>query len=370
MRSRVLFLAIPLTLGALAYALTLARSHGRLLGSDGPSIEVPDSIDLGTRNPGPAQVLLTVRNTGNQPLNLTNIKPGCGGCVSVRLADNPVAPLTQLTIAPQGSADLLLDFSVHGSDQAEFRTVVSFTTDDPDRPQVSLPCVGYIAGSISAHPAHWLVGHLTAEERRTIRIKIRDTGRVSAGVIDRATSSNPAVVRVRLLGIDEVLPDPSERPGSGLTAVAELELVAPETPGPIDVDVRIFERGSEAPVIIIPVSGQVLARVRAVPVAALLPRQTGSGQSDEVNLIIQSPTGESFTLKTVDLHGLEVTMPPPGEPKASYVVTVRWPPSLRPGSAQTDRREVIFSAQFPDRITRPTVPVMYRTPGSTGTGQP
>lgn len=363
MRRRLLFVATPLVLGTIAYAIASSTSLRLAPRAPAPSIQVPNQVDLGTRSLGPAEATITVRNAGSQPLELTDIRTGCG-CMSVHLVGAETgASVKQATVPPGGALDLALKFSVRATDEAEFRATVYLATNDPDRPEVAIPCIAVVNGLLVAAPSHWLVGDVLPGEKKAQRIEFRDTGRPTAQPIIRATSSHPDVVGVRLLAQPS---HPGSSPGgttaARLIAVAELELTAPPSPCGIEAAVSFFEAGSDVPVATIPVTGRVPERVRALPATIVLPRQTGSGPSDVTNLVLQSPRGEPFSLAVVDAGGLEVTPPATAVPKSHSVVAVRWPAGNPPMPGQTERRTLRLAAQFTDGTVELVVPVTYRTP--------
>jgi hypothetical protein len=364
MRNRVLLCSVPLALGLVAYAITTTVSKSNSAFLDQPSIELPDVVDMGARDPGPNQGQFTIRNRGKQALELSNIRTGCG-CMSVQFAGGDQAgSITHLTVPPEDSCDLILNVSLRPDEQSEFRTDITFRTNDPDRPEISLPCVAFVAGSITTSPTHWLVGNVIPSDRLKTRIEIRDTGRIAPCTIERVTSNNPAIVRARLLPDGTSSNGSAPQPRGRLLAVAELELAPPSQPQEISVIVSFFEPGRAVPVLTVPVSGRLLARVDVVPSAVVLPRQTGVGPTDEITVIVKSSVGEPFTLAVDDASELAVQLALPTESRTSFALTICWPAKDRPQPGRTDRRTVSLTAGFADGKTQLSIPVAYRN--STG----
>jgi hypothetical protein len=338
--------------------------------ADCPVIELPDVIDLGTRDPGPAHVRFAVGNRGDKSLELSDIRTGCG-CMSVQIAGSAQAgSITRLSVPPHASRDLILMVSLRAGEQSDFRTDITFATNDPQRPQVSLPCVGLVAGSITASPTHWLVGNVTPADRLKTSVEVRDTGRIAPCTIDRVTTSHPAVVRASLKDRPTPVADSSPQPPGRLLAVAELELMPPGEPGEISVTVSFFESGRESPVVTVPVSGRVPARVTVVPAAVVLPRQTGSGPIDEMTVIVQSSGGEPFELAAKGTGESPPQLTVRKESISTFTVTIRWPERNRPAPGGTSRQSVTLTASFADAKTDVTIPVLYRTPGTLAAERP
>lgn len=331
----------------------------------GPVLEAPEEIDFGLCNPGPVETRFTIRNPGQSPLELRDIRSGCGCAVLQRTGIETGSPLKHATVPPGESLELTVRVSLRPTDHARFRTTITLQTNDPNRPEWSVACVAHLAGSIRVSPAHWLVGNVATRVPQTIRVEIRDTGRPAPCRLVRAESSHPALVRVTSLEPRDE-PPAFGRPGGGrLIAVADLEIVPPAQPGEFQAQVDFFEADGGPPAVTLPVSGRLLSRVEALPSGVLLPRSTGMGRSDSISVTVHSPTKEAFLLEVIEAAGLDVQVRT-GPALAIHVIQAAWPLQIRPAAGQTMRRDVRLRARFPDRDVTVTVPVRYHTAGAAG----
>jgi hypothetical protein len=336
--SRLLLFLVPLAFGAAGYWVARSISSPVVAGSPGEMIDVPDRIDLGLRKPGPAEARFSVHNRGDRDAEVTRIRTGCG-CMTVHLdgtADS--APLERLTVPRHGFVDLVARVSVRATSDGEFKSTIYLETTDPRLPEAAVHVTAKVDRAVVASPCHWLVGSLFTNAVRTCRVEIHDLGYGNPRSIDRVVSSNPAIVQV--VGLDRR----NERRPTGGRCIGsvDLRLSPPDVPGEIDLQVSVFESDSAEPIVVIPVTGRLLPRFQVSPAVVLLPRQTSSGPSDSITVLVQSPTRQPFDLTIEDSGGLEVGVPAHSSPKVAHSVKIAWPLDRRPEPGQTKRQTVKF----------------------------
>lgn len=351
--------SLSILVGGLGYLFASERWH-RSLTADrtGPAIEVPDTIDLGMREPGPSSETFHVHNRGKQPLEMSDIRTGCG-CMSITVANSTAAePLKSLTIDPGTSVELRLRFVTNPRDEPDFRVVIEFETNDPRRPRVGIVCSARYTGQMVASPAAWVIGDLPAAEGRKSRVRLWDNRPNAADARLRVESSNSRLVTARL--VPPLHGD--DWNGHSPTGVIELDFIAPTTAGTVEERVTLLDDAAGTAVLTLPVSARVNPEVFALPAVVLLPRRAGGTSVDEITLLVKSSHGKTFRLDLVDPSGLQVTFPTDAPDATTTQLSILWPNSLRPKPGVAERREVRLTAHLAGRSVSLTIPVTYRTP--------
>ena len=133
-----------------------------------PSISVEKSThDFGTINQGQkVDHLFTVKNRGDEPLTITQIRSSCG-CTA--------ATLSTKTIPPGKSGEVKVTFdSTNFADQVT--KTVHLDSNDPRNPSTVLTMQGKIVEIIAATPRTLNLGSLKAGSRKEIMLKLENRG--------------------------------------------------------------------------------------------------------------------------------------------------------------------------------------------------
>ncbi len=353
----IVLVAIPLIVGLSAYLITRAKSSEGPLDFRGPVFSGPDVIDLGPRAPGPAETRFMISNPGHASLEISRIQIGCGCTVIYADGTSDAQPLHRLSVPPGSTTTLVARVSLRREAGADFRTSIQFSTNDPARPEVSVPVTALIGGAVESQPAHWLVGSIVQRDPMRCRVELFDRGRFTPCQIDLVESSHPALVRVVSFEPrdDALSADQGRRIG-----VVDLQLTPPAEPGDVKAVVSVFEKDGTSPVLSIPVSGRKPPRIQALPSALILPLRTGTGPMKSATVVVQSPIGQTFSLRVLEADGLTVTLPA-GPPAAIVAVGVEWT-GQTPPPGQTARKTARLRATFGTGEFDVSIPVTYRSP--------
>lgn len=336
-----------------------ARSSGRLIlsTSSAPGVEAaPEVVDLGTRDPGPVEGAFEIRNHTSQPLQVTSIRTGCGCLAVVREGEPAGEPVRQLGIPAGQSTRLLAKVSLRPSGSPEFRTTIFLATDDPTQPEIAIPVVARMSGVLLARPSHWVVGNVAPGEVSSKSVQILDTGRLKVGKITRVESSAPDLVHIEAFDprVRE-LPD-----GTKSLATVSLRLIAPASPGDINVQVSIYESGNDRPALLIPVTGRVAPSIVVSPDSILLPRRLGQEIVASMSIVCKNRDSRPFQLRLVDADGLNVKCPT--TKATSHVVEVAWPGVSTHDPPTRSRRTIRLVAEWQGQMVDVAVPVTWFQP--------
>ena len=147
----LVWLFLPALIGVSVYGV-------RNLAVDlGPAAEVPEQIDIGSRERGHhVEVRIPVRNVGGRLLNMSRFETSCGSCGGHgrRTRD----PLYGVTVAPGETYTALVAITVTGEPGVGLRRFVQFRTNDPRRPGIRVDLVGRVEGGLAAVPPALDVG--------------------------------------------------------------------------------------------------------------------------------------------------------------------------------------------------------------------
>ena len=162
-----------------AAALLLAPGHGRAAaeiaattptiqtapqtGTPGIQVE-PAKLDLGELPEGAlAPFTYTIRNTGDAPLQILDIKPTCG-CTNVEM--------TEKTIPPGQSANLTGSFNTQARVGRQLKSII-LTTNDPSHKTLNLEFTAHVYQDIAVEPTYLMLGTVLRQTGIEKRIRIR-----------------------------------------------------------------------------------------------------------------------------------------------------------------------------------------------------
>ncbi|MFN7971539.1 MAG: DUF1573 domain-containing protein [Acidobacteriota bacterium] len=103
-----------------------------------PNIEIPESeFKTETSEGDPVDHVFRVKNSGKEPLVITDVKTSCG-CTAAMLSKSgqPVEKGQSMTLAPGESGDIKTTFNSKGY-SGEVKKVITVYSNDPDMPQAT-----------------------------------------------------------------------------------------------------------------------------------------------------------------------------------------------------------------------------------------
>jgi hypothetical protein len=218
-----------------------------------PRLDVPEAVhDFGTVDQGvPVKFAFRVRNVGDEPLRVENVKSSCGCTIGVATGrDVPPGDYTYITVN--------LDTA-----RLSGRTTRAVTvyTNDPATPVQPLALTGDVRSDLVLSPTPLYFGHVVMGQAVRREIVVRP-GRPGGADVVSFVDSEDSALRARL--------DAGPEPGTQRVVVD----VSPDLPpGRFDGEVRLRTTSASNPVITVPVFGMVESDV------ALLPPQVTFGVS-------------------------------------------------------------------------------------------
>lgn len=316
-----LLVAVPLATGGGAYVIAYHVVENR------PRVVAPETVDVGSHvQATTVRVEFAIRNDGRQPLDLWDVRTGCGCLVLAVRTPQGQQILTTATLLPGEELPLVAEWAMAGERVSQFCRNVFVRTNDPDRPELNIPFTGTVHGWLVAYPKEIGLGELAPRQVIRRNIVLRDTGRPVPSSISRVTSSRPDLVRVV-----------AYKPAAGGSDVAfgslgrqvgdiEVEAVAPDAASQMAADIEVYESGQPRPVLSVPVSGWCTNAYSVHPSVLAFPRGEAGGESFRSTLLVRRADNQPFALTGFDASsGLAVVVVgETGGEKSRWLVQVAW----------------------------------------------
>ncbi len=269
---RILLIVLLAAFIAAVWGITWYPNRGAAPGV--PTIRVPESIDLGECEAGQiAATEFDIANDGNAELNIAGVRASCS-CTGLetRQPDGRYSKVEALAIPPGGRRTLAVRLAVNGPPGESLTSTVSFQTDDPARPEVTLVLrLRRIRSGAFSQPVAFAFGTASAGQSVFKVVDIIDAVSPPRAV-DRVGSSNPELVGLTRIPVPEA---EAATPGGVIVARVRID-VATRTPADIDerVNVWLVNEAPSSPVSI-RVIGRVAAPVEFAPKTLVLLPATG-----------------------------------------------------------------------------------------------
>jgi hypothetical protein len=307
----------------------------RLGGSTVPPAAVyPADIDLGDRELGEVAVAkFTIANEGGNVLEVSRIRTSCA-CAGIEQETTAgAARVEKVSIPARSSVKLQARISVRGQPGRPERTVVSFDTNDPERPTGSLTIEPSRVLGIACIPNTVLFNDAVAEQPASRIVEVRSIG-YDLPRIESVATNEPGVVRARLLPVGT---SPEQGPdGDRLLGCVEVTL-QPRPPGHVGGEVVLtVVSGSLSRRVPLPVSANISAAVTVSPSRLSLPIESGAGRLFVANCVVRSGRGTPISVRpgAVPVDYL-VEVEEPEVAAATKVVRVKWTPPPGQGAGAT-----------------------------------
>ncbi len=236
-----------------------------------PAVQVVATTDLGLRDTNATiQTQVSFRNSGRRDLTLSDFRSSCPACLSF------AAPGESVSLRPGEEAAVEVHITTHGGPDRPFAAALWCQTNDPRHPDLEVRFSAQIRGRLIAVPAVVDVGSLKPGETVSRRIEVRDTGRGRPFRIGRLDT--PAHVRVTAAPPSGGTPDVAF---GDLAQVVTVEVTGPSV-GPAETglvrgDLILRDAEGDVAALVVPIRGEVPARITVTPPAVVLPHRRGGG---------------------------------------------------------------------------------------------
>lgn len=250
----------------------------------------PSDISLKLLHQGdPIVVSVSIRNGGEGPLSISEIKGSCH-CEEVTVGGEKKG-----AIVLQGEEEVTLRarFDTKYS-WGDTRYAVSFASSDPAQPFAVVLVRARIGPIMKAVPERLAFGrmHVGEEVVRTVRIRLPP-----GDPLTPALAISPSTNAFRLLSVRHRAKATVSGFPEGID-VCEADVVArSERPGDIVGALRVSRRGREAEELLVPLSGTVVSEFIVRPSAIALPRITERGQQKSAEISWRHIEAVPFALR-------------------------------------------------------------------------
>ncbi|MFA7326790.1 MAG: DUF1573 domain-containing protein [Candidatus Kapaibacterium sp.] len=205
-----------------------------------PKLEIigGNSYDWGKVGPkdSPLKTKVKIKNTGNEQLLITNVKPSCG-CTT--------APLDKDKLNPGETATIDVSFNV-GSNAGVNSKTIRITSNDPANSTTIFRLSADVEKAVVVSPAYFAFNQMEVGKEESSRVSIKNTGKKPL-TISNITKS-PADLKLNLSGTKTL------KPGESFDLVAK---VTPTAPGYMNCWVKMKTDSVDDPEISISGYGSV-----------------------------------------------------------------------------------------------------------------
>jgi hypothetical protein len=321
----------------LAAALGFALALSPALAAAAPQLGIEEpTADFGSVEQGtPVSHVFHLKNTGDAPLHISNVKSSCGCTAAV---------VSESDVQPGAEARVLATLDTH---RVAGRTtkVLSVYSDDPRVPVAALTLTGDVLSDLVLSPNPVYLGRLRRGETVTREVVIRP-GRPGGTAVVRALGGELSGLQTRL----ELAPDATQR------LILALDPTVPL--GRFSRELRLETTSPRQPVIVLPVFGSIEGDVVVLP-SQLSFGVARAGASPERRLLIRNrglhplrvrrvavPDSFDYSLRTLE-DGLE------------YQLSLKLRDDVRPGTVSGEI-EIFTDHPTEQRVVVPLHAIVQR----------
>ncbi|MBL0331799.1 MAG: DUF1573 domain-containing protein [Chlorobiota bacterium] len=224
-------LTVFIALIALSFTVSFAQQK----------IEVLDGLthDWGKVAPQQLKTEIKIKNTGDKPLNIKEVRPGCG-CTASKLDTNFLNPGEVATVS--------ISLDAHNK-AGDITKIVTITTDDPVNPSLVYTLKAFIKTSMTITPAEYFLANAPkiSVESET-KVQITNSGE------ENLTIETPEFISGNMKARFDLKKPVTLKPGEGMELKA---YITPTVGGSMNGSVRVKTSSKERPEINFPVYGNV-----------------------------------------------------------------------------------------------------------------
>jgi hypothetical protein len=203
-------------------------------------VEGGDTYDWGRVSPGQLKATISVKNTGDQPLKISEVRPSCG-CTA--------APIDKSVLAPGETGKISVTMNATGF--GAVKKSLTINSDDPVTPAKVIFLMADIRPVMTFEPANYF---LIREGEGKVGVPTA----TSVTIVNR--SEEPFTVEAPVLAAGDMKVVFEQTKPVTLKAGEKLELkaeITPVKPGPVNGEVRVRTSTKENPEIIFNIWGNV-----------------------------------------------------------------------------------------------------------------
>jgi hypothetical protein len=247
----------------------------------GPNIVSPEPVfDFGTRdNDGQVQHEFVIRNTGDAPLKIDNVKSSCG-CTVAELKKKDLAPGEETTVGAT--------FNLRGRSGQQKKTI-TVQSNDPDQPMYSLELVGEAKTPIEVSPAALSLGAIEGDTPTS--------GSVTISAAQEGLTFNIKSVDT----FNEFLKASFETLEEGRQYRVNVVTAGSPPDGPLNANVRVETDNPNRPIITFFVNAQVLGPVEVRPPRLNLVSTPDADRNYTLQVDVRPGTVKEFNITRVVL---------------------------------------------------------------------
>jgi hypothetical protein len=343
------FLLAGFTTVAIALALGVSWSAWRRTRDAAPALVVPARIELGERELGETAVgAVLIENRGTAQLLIEDVQTSCS-CAGLEVHDGKrFVRVRSLTVPARGQTKCQVRVLVQGSAGGKQVSTITFRTNDPASPVANVDaCVSNVKAGVSSIPTVVLFGRLSPGASSSQEIDIYDRA-LESRRIERVSASSPQRFEVELLPLsrDAALAG-DELHGTLIGRVRVTPLT--EVPGSLNGDIHVHLAGHSKVPTAIPVAGEVVGPIKAIPSTVYLPRMSAAGPTYAATVRLRSTDSRPFRVRLAgqqEALDISVRAGEGCEPEHLIDLKARLSEQAKPQSP--GKYDVDFAAQFSD----------------------
>lgn len=299
--------------------------------SAAPQLVIPSPVfDFGAIENKPVDVEFTLQNAGDEPLEITNIRPTCG-CT--------VPDVKAITVAPGKSETLKasLELPKH---VGEVHKAINITTNDPAHPYFELKITGSLFPFIYPEPAAVSFQKLDASKpaEATVKVQSMDKGAPFA-ILEAAVVEGPKEQPSEFFAVSyEAAAD-----GNGYDVTVSAIPPLPERFIPSKVVLKTDS--ARAAKVEIPISAMVVGPIKVSPATIMLPQPRAGLKPITRTILVQPGLVETFQILDVTTEVPGVTFEVQFKENLGYTIAAK----NIVISQELDGKEIVIKTDVPGR---------------------
>jgi hypothetical protein len=332
-------------------SFTAAFSAFLMAVPEAPTLACPAQVDLGLQDENRrVQTYITLANKGREPLRVFGFKTSCG-CLSIsRPTESGPATLTDEGISSGDRLTVHVSTILKADPAGYFRHTISFNTNDPKKPTVTIPITACLQHQLQAEPPQINMGLLRPGQAAERRFHVLDW-RPAPGEPPFILAGSSPAVQSRVVETTRLPSSEATWADALWRHTVQIVVSAPAGANSFHERIQLTDANGEF-LLAIPVVGVVQADCYFSPSVVVLPRRSHGTLVYSARCLFRCAAGPC-TLRVVDRPpGIEVSISDSApEEKAVWIKRAGNTP-LYQGT-----RPVVFLAEVKGDSRRIEVPV-------------